>query len=91
MEISEFKIEELRLALTYVRSESPLSIEEEEELDWNEQCRLKLVREKGFTMINVLHHSLAKRYLADMVITSQDTTAATSAYAVELSYQEQMD
>ena len=42
-------------------------------------------------MINVLHHSLAKRYLADMVITSQDTTAATSAYAVELSYQEQMD
>lgn len=69
LEISEFKIEELRLALTYVEPE-PVSLQEEESLDWNEQCRLKLTREKGFHMINVLHHQLALRYLADMVLSS---------------------
>lgn len=46
LEISNFKIEDLRVALTF-QPNLESTITEESELEWNEQMSLSQVREKG--------------------------------------------
>lgn len=61
-----FKLEELKAALSYSEENDPntnLKISEEQELEWNEQMRVKHIREKGLHMINSIHTSLAQCFL----------------------------
>ena len=63
-----FKLEELKFALLYTEREdanSNLTIKEEQELEWNEQMRVKHIREKGLHMINALHTALVTCFLDD--------------------------
>lgn len=53
LETPQFKIEDLRIALTYEIPETS-SINELEEMDWSLQMRLKQLREKGFHLVNQL-------------------------------------
>lgn len=65
LETPFFKIEDLRIALTY-RPPDQKSLLEEEELEWNEQMALQQVREKGLNLINVIHVALADCYLKEL-------------------------
>lgn len=63
-----FKLEELKAALTYTETNDPnanLKMSEEQELEWNEQMRVKHIREKGLQMINALHTALVTCFLDD--------------------------
>ena len=64
-----FKIEELRVALSYRPEDDPrtkLSVTDEQELPWNEQMELKHLKEKGFHLLNRLHTALIEAFLRDM-------------------------
>jgi hypothetical protein len=63
-----FKLDDLRVALTYTGQEwSTLA----DELDWTEQMTLVQVREKGLNLINELHWALCKCYLDEILDQSQ--------------------
>lgn len=68
LDTPSFKLEDLKCALSYSEAEDPnsnLTVQEEQQLDWNEQMRVRHVREKGLHLINALHTSLVTCYLDD--------------------------
>jgi DDT domain len=60
-----FKLEELKCALSYSEQDDA-NLMDEMEIDWNEQMRLKHIREKGLHMINCLHTALVTCFLDDL-------------------------
>lgn len=63
-----FKLEDLKCALSYNEAEDPnnnLTVQEEQSLDWNEQMRVRHIREKGLHLINALHTALVTCFLDD--------------------------
>ena len=83
LETPSFKIEDLRIALTF-QTPSESSIAEESELDWHEQMTLQQVREKGLNLINELHTALSKCYLNEIVNNPKDQYTNTELILISL-------
>lgn len=68
MDTPTFKLEELKCALQYNEQDDAninMNTKDEMEVDWNEQMRIKHIREKGLHMINNLHTAIVTCYLDD--------------------------
>lgn len=82
LETLNFKIEDLRVALTFQSTDATIS--EESELDWTEQMSLQQVRERGLTLMNIVHTALSTCFLNEIVNNPKDEYTKTELILISL-------